>query len=85
MSREEVIRTAWAERGRDLWNRDTHGKGEPLWIQASVELVFQSSKVGRAPLQAPDMLEFRWESAQSSGRPHHAIVCEGVVVETIER
>jgi hypothetical protein len=55
------------------WKAETHGRGlESLVIQGP-------------PLPPHDVLEFRLEFAAQSGRPYDAIVCEGVIVEKIER
>jgi hypothetical protein len=73
MSREDIIWAVWDERGVYAWRAETHGRGlEPLVIQGP-------------PLPPHDVLEFRLEFAAQSGRPYHAIVCEGVIVEKIER
>ncbi len=82
--REEVIKTAWRERGIFAWRAERHGRGlEPLWIPASADMKPESPR--RRPLVPAEQLEFRLEKATSSGRPYDAIVCEGVVVEKIER
>ena len=73
MSREDIILAAWHERGMYAWRAETHGRGlEPLFIEGP-------------PLAPHEVLEFRFEFANESGRPYDAIVCEDVEVEKIER
>jgi hypothetical protein len=83
--REELIRAAWEERGKALWDPEINERDlVPLMVQTTIELNPVSPHPGTAlPLQT--MLEFRFESAGVSGRPYHAIVCEGVVVDKIEQ
>ena len=75
--RERLIRAAWEERGKALWNPDSHGRGQ-LSLQ-----IFESLFPGPPPLPIGN-LEFRLVRATMSGQPMDFIVCEGVVVETIE-
>jgi hypothetical protein len=57
MSREDLIWAAWDERGIYAWKAETHGRGlEPLVIQGP-------------PLSPHEVLEFRLEFANESGRP----------------
>ena len=80
--REGTIRAAWEERGRAQWDPNTHGRGLlSLHIPATVEM--RPVRVG-APLPPYDDLEFRLVRATMGGQPVNSIVCEGVVVETIE-
>ena len=77
--RERVIRAAWNERGKDLWDPETHGKGLlALHIPAKVGLI---QTVTYAPLPPYDNLEFRLVRANMNGQPVNSIVCEGVVVD----
>jgi hypothetical protein len=81
-NRERVIRAAWEERGRAEWDPETHGRALlPLHISANVRMT--PVRPG-APLPLPDELEFRLVRATMGGQPINSIVCEGVVVETIE-
>ncbi len=80
--REGTIRAAWKERGRAEWDPNTHGRGLlSLHIPATVEM--RPVRVG-APLPPYDDLEFRLVRATMGGQPVNSIVCEDVVVETIE-
>jgi hypothetical protein len=77
--REEVIRAAWKERGRKLWNPETHGKGLPLNMPAK-QAATSTDTV--SPLTSSDNLEFKLFGARGSSQPFNYIVCEGIVVET---
>lgn len=80
--RERVIRAAWEERGKAQWDPTTHGRGLlSLHIPAKVEM--RPVRLG-APLPPYDDLEFRLVRATMAGQPVNSIVCEGVVVETVE-
>jgi hypothetical protein len=74
--REEVIRAAWQERGRELWNPKIHRKG--------LRLIIPAKRVGTsaATVSAGDNLEFRFYRARGPIQPFNYIVCEGIVVET---
>jgi hypothetical protein len=81
-NRERIIRAAWEERGKAQWDLNSHGRGLlSLHIPAKVEM--RPARVG-TPLPPYDDLEFRLVRATMSGLPIDSIVCEGVVVETIE-
>jgi hypothetical protein len=80
--RERNIRAAWEERGKAQWDPETHGRGLlSLHIPAKVEMT--PVRLG-APLPPYDDLEFRLVRATMSGQPINSIVCEDVVVETVE-
>jgi hypothetical protein len=80
--RERIIRSAWEERGKAQWDPETHGRGLlSLHIPAKVEMT--PVRLG-APLPPHDDLEFRLVRATMSGQPINYIVCEDVVVETVE-
>jgi hypothetical protein len=80
--RERNIRAAWEERGKAQWDPETHGRGLlSLHIPAKVEMT--PVRLG-APLLPYDDLEFRLVRATMSGQPINSIVCEDVVVETVE-
>jgi hypothetical protein len=80
--RERVIRAAWGERGKAQWDPNTHGRGLlALRIRAKVEM--RPVRPG-APLPPYDDLEFRLVRATMGGQPINSIVCEGVVVETVQ-
>ena len=80
--REGTIRAAWEERGRAQWDPNTHGRGLlSLHIPAKIEM--KPVRLG-TPLPPHDDLEFRLVQATMGGQPMNSIVCEGVVVETIE-
>ena len=80
--RERIIRAAWEERGKAQWDPETHGRGLlSLHIPAKVEMT--PVRLG-APLPPYDDLEFRLVHATMSGQPINSIVCEDVVVETVE-
>lgn len=80
--RERIIRAAWEERGKTQWDPNTHGRGLlSLHIPAKVEM----TPVRRgAPLPPYDDLEFRLVRATMNGQPVASIVCEGIVVETLD-
>jgi hypothetical protein len=81
-NRKGIIRAAWEERGKSQWDQKTHGRGLlSLHIPASVEMT--AARFG-APLPAYDDLEFRLVRATMNGQPVNSIVCEDVVVETVE-
>jgi hypothetical protein len=94
--RERIIRTTWAERGKNQWDPEVHGRGLPLRIPAIVVMtpgllpLQIPATIGTmpAPLGAPSPpdgdLEFRLVRATMGGQPINSIVCEDVVVETIE-
>jgi hypothetical protein len=80
--REGTIRAAWEERGRAQWDPNTHARGLlSLHIPAKIEMT--PVRLG-TPLPPYDDLEFRLVRATMGGQPMNSIVCEGVVVETIE-
>jgi hypothetical protein len=80
--RERIIRAAWEERAKAQWDPETHGRGLlSLHIPAKVEMT--PVRLG-APLPPYDDLEFRLVRATMSGQPINSIVCEDVVVETVE-
>jgi hypothetical protein len=80
--RERIIRTAWAERGKAQWDPNTHGRGLlSVHIPAKVEM--KPVRFG-APLPPYDDLEFRLVRATRNGQSVTSIVCEGVVVETLD-
>ena len=80
--RERVIRAAWEERGKAEWDQETHGRGLlSLHIPAKIEM--RPVRVG-APLPPYDNLDFHLVRATMRGQPVTSIVCEDVVVETIE-
>jgi hypothetical protein len=80
--RELIIRAAWEERGKAQWKPETHGRGLlPLNIPAKIEM--RPVRIG-SPLPAYDNLEFRLTPITTNGQQANAIVCEGVVVETIQ-
>jgi hypothetical protein len=74
--RKEVIRAAWKERGRKLWNPKTHRKGIPLIIPV------KQAGTSAAAVLLGDNLEFRFYRARGVIQPFNYVVCEGVVVET---
>jgi hypothetical protein len=76
-SREQIIRTAWDERGSKLWKTEIHGRGEPLNIQASTDM--RPPRPGQ-PMPPFDNLEFRLVRGTMNGYPIDSIVCEDVVV-----
>jgi hypothetical protein len=79
--RERIIRAAWEERGKAQWDTETHGRGLlSLHIPAKVEM--RPVRFG-APKPPYDDLEFRLVRATMNGQPVNSIVCEGVVVETL--
>jgi hypothetical protein len=81
-AREETIRAAWKERGKAQWDPASHGLGLlSLHIPAKVEM--RPVRLG-TPLPPYDDLEFRLVRATMSGLPIDSIVCEGVVVQTVE-
>jgi hypothetical protein len=81
-NRERIIRAAWEERGKAQWDPNTHGRGLlSLHIPAKVEM--RPVRFG-TPLPSYDDLEFRLVQATMNGRPVNSIVCEGVVVETLD-
>jgi hypothetical protein len=75
-TREGVIRAAWMERGRKLWNPKIHRKGVPLIIPA------QQAGTSATTVSPSDTLEFRFFRARAPIQPFNYIVCEGAVVET---
>jgi len=77
--REAVIRAAWKERGRKLWNPEIHGKGLPLNIPVKHAAI---STAAVSPLTLSDNLEFQFFGVRGSSQPFNYIVCEGIVVET---
>jgi hypothetical protein len=74
--REGVIRAAWKERGRMLWNPKIHRKGIPLIIPE------KQTGTSTATVLPSDTLEFRFYRARGPIQPFNYIVCEGIVVET---
>ena len=71
-----MIRGAWKERGRRLWNPKIHRKGIPLIIPAN------QARTSAAAGSPGYNLEFRFYRARGPIQPFNYIVCEGVVVET---
>ena len=74
--REGVIRAAWKERGRKLWNPKIHRKGIPLIIPE------KQAGTSAATVLPSNNLEFRFYRARGPIQPFNYIVCEGIVVET---
>ena len=80
--RERLIRAAWEKRGTAVWDPKTHGCGLlSLNIPAKVEV--RPVRFG-APQPPYDNLEFRLVRGTTIGHPADSIICEDVVVETIE-
>jgi hypothetical protein len=74
-----VICAAWRQRGRKLWNPETHGKGLPLNIPTEHAV---PSTATVPPLTLRDNLEFQFYCARGPSQPFNYIACEGIVVET---
>jgi hypothetical protein len=66
--REALIKAIWSERGQNLWNPATNGRGQPLRLQN-----------GENP---NDILEYGLVIVPTFGRSLPAVACEGVVVAT---
>jgi hypothetical protein len=77
-AREDIIRTAWEERGSKQWDPKIQGRGlTPLNIGASVDMT--PERPGQ-PLPIYDNLEFRLVTATTGNR---SIVCEDLVLVTL--
>lgn len=80
--RERIIRAAWDERGRAAWDPETHGRGL-LSLNIPATVAMRPVRFGE-PLPPHDKLEFHLVHATMGGQPVNSIVCEDVVVETVE-
>jgi hypothetical protein len=76
--RERLIRAAWEERGRKLWDSETHGKGLPLNIPGKADASIPTVEL----LARYDGLEFQFFRATGRSQPFNYIACEGIVLET---
>jgi hypothetical protein len=81
-SRERIIRAAWEERGRAEWDPETHGRGL-LSLNIPATAAMRPIRFGE-PRPPYDNLEFHLVHATMGGQPVNSIVCEDVVVETVE-
>jgi hypothetical protein len=73
--REKVIRAAWNERGRSAWIAAA--------AQGLTSIKIPESSASLSGQVHPSDLEFRFVRATMGGQPFDSIVCEGVVVESI--
>ena len=82
-SRERIIRAAWEERGRAEWDPEAHGRGL-LSLNIPATAAMRPIRFGE-PRPPYDNLEFHLVHATMGGQPVvNSIVCEDVVVETVE-
>ncbi|WP_128931890.1 hypothetical protein [Bradyrhizobium zhanjiangense] len=78
IDREQLIRTAWLERGKAQWDRSD--KRRPISLSATAET--RPVQLGEVSPEYDELI-FNLMWTEFEGRPARWIVCEGVVVEAV--